>query len=151
MTARRKQKPATPTIKAGSDTYRLSMGTVALIALERVRDMGFMQLPELFEDTRLEALRDLLAAALIEHHPQKPAPGEPGSGMSSLIAALTNTIGAKAIGHAYTWELQQRLADSILDRVGAFEVMRSVGTAFYSSPHLSGGQDAKEPVHESIV
>lgn len=138
-------KHGAPTIKVGAVRFTLAMGTTALIALERVRDIGFMRLPEMFEDTRLESLRDLLAAALIEHHPQSPA-DIVGSGMTSLVEALGSLIGTGvAAGPAYDWEAQQALADSVLDRTGAFAVMKALGKAFCSSPHLKGeGRGAGE-------
>lgn len=143
MATKKAPKPAT--LKAGGETYTLELATAGLIALERAHDRGFMKLPELFEDTRLETLRDILAATLIAHHPQTAQHATGGLGLA--VAAYMRGV---TPGPLYDWTAQQALADRVLDDVGAFEVMRATGKAFYSARHMQG-DNAKAGADESPV
>lgn len=127
-----------PMLEVGGKAYQLELATAGLIALERAHNMGFMKLPELFEDTRLESLRDILAAALIEHHPATNRP----DGMLPLHGIAAAILGARP-GPRFEWEAQQELADSIIDELGAFAVMQACGRAFYSA-RLLRDDDARE-------
>lgn len=138
-------KRADVTVQHDGQTYTLLMGTAAFLQLETALGKPLQELGEALTKPGLSTLRDLIAAALIEHHPQTAAINEaevPGS------AALRGFLTAQGVGGRVSrpvadWPAQQALANRIMDEIGMDRAADLIASAVEASPHLKGvGENA---------
>ncbi|GBH29678.1 hypothetical protein [Sphingobium xenophagum] len=142
--AKTKTKPATPakradvTVHHGGEIYTLLMGTAAFLQLETALGKPLQELGETLTKPGLSTLRDLIAAALIEHHPQGMTASDFGAPGSSALRGFLEAQGvgglvSRPVAH---WPAQQALANRIMDEIGMDAAADLIAMAVEASPHL---------------
>lgn len=130
----KKQPPKAVTAKLGDKTYTLHMGVACLIQLEVALGVPMSELNSVMAKPSLSHVRDLVAALLIEHHPQGAAIG----------AALKSVFGDDNRPVKVDWEQQQRLANRLIDAVGVEAAGQLIERAMQASPIIgSAGDEVK--------
>ncbi|GLV21993.1 hypothetical protein TomMM35A_18460 [Sphingobium sp. TomMM35A] len=139
------KKPTTKTkravtVAALGETYTLLMGTAALLHMEKALGVPLAEMKDKLATPGLETVRDMLAACLVEHHPQTTSD-------TSVAAGLSKALGLSPVVQVI-WPLQQQLANRIMDAVGLGRTSDLIGDAFETSPYFS---EAVPPSEESAA
>ncbi|MFB0875338.1 MULTISPECIES: hypothetical protein [unclassified Sphingobium] len=122
-----KKNPAPVTVKIGAETYTMHLGIAALIYLEKAIGVPVAELKDVLDKPKLEHVRELVAALLVEHHPQ--------SRIADITLGLSAALGRVANVTADPAE-QARLANRLIDAIGLEATMDIVGKAMEASPHF---------------
>lgn len=131
-------KRADVTVHHGGETYTLLMGTAAFLQLETALGKPLQELGETLTKPGLSTLRDLIAAALIEHHPQGEIKGAAKGQTLGVLAGFHEAMGldAHVIRPVAHWPAQQALANRIMDEIGMEAAADLIAMAVEASPHL---------------
>lgn len=130
MTKTKTKASAAVTCKVDGETLTLFMGTSALIHMEQSMGTALADIKDVLSKPSLSQIRDIVAALLVEHHPQ--AVDNQVDAMTNALMKLTGTNGPKPIH----WPSQQALAGRCIDAVGMHKVGDLMAAAFESSPHF---------------
>lgn len=122
------KKAKTATFDANGVTYTLHFGIAAMVAIEKELGVPLAKLGETLKSPTIAMVRDLFAAALIQHHPVHSAT----SAILTGLAAKTGDNRSRPVD----WAGQQCLANDLLDAVGVNRVAELIGVAVETSPHL---------------
>lgn len=124
-----KKNPAPATFKANGETYTPSFGIAAMIAIEKELGVPLSGLGESLKKPSMAMVRDLFAAALIQHHPAHSA-------ASAILGGVIAQTGGNR-SQAVDWAGQQALANDLLDAIGVGKAADLIGAAVEASPHMS--------------
>ena len=138
-----KAERAAVTVQHDGETFTLLMGTAAFLQLEIALGRSLAEMGDVMAKPSLSTLRDLIAAALIEHHPQGQNALIDNGPAAGVMRGLHTAFGVdpsqgRTIVH---WPAQQDLANQLMDGVGMEAAADLIQRAVEASPHLQSAAE----------
>lgn len=115
-------------------TFTATFGTAAMIAIQTELKVPIDKIGEAFKSPTVATLRDLLAAALVRHHPQL---GAKPTGPAAQVMAGTLGVPVDSLPASPSWAAQVDLAEQIMDDLGLPAVAELFGETIAASKHFT--------------
>ena len=131
------------TVQHDGETFTLLMGTAAFLQLEIALGRSLAEMGDVMAKPSLSTLRDLIAAALIEHHPQAENATTGFDPTADVMRGFHAALGVdpSQVRPTAHWPAQQALANRIMDSVGMEAAADLIQRAVEASPHLQSAAE----------